>query len=71
MHNTDINPLKLNFIPGNSTNIEPRVNPIIVYKVCGQKFFNKKLVIFIKQKQPIANPIPIGIITGIYNVEIE
>lgn len=55
---------------GNSTKIEPRVNPIIPAKVILWNLSKRNLVIFMKTKQPINNPIPIGINILKDNVEI-
>ena len=46
---------------GNSTKIEPSVNPIIPTNVILWNLSKRNLVIFIKTKQPKTNPIPIGI----------
>ena len=52
---------KLDENVGNNTKIEPRVKPIIPANVILWKLSKRNLVIFIKAKQPIINPIPIGI----------
>ena len=54
----------------NSTKIEPRVNPIIPANVILWNLSKRNLVNFIKTKQPIINPIPIGINTLKDSVEI-
>ena len=55
---------------GNNTKIEPRVNPIIPANVILWNLSKRNLVNFIKTKQPIINPIPIGINTLKDSVEI-
>ena len=55
---------------GNSTKIEPSVNPIIPANVILWNLSKRNLVILIKTKQPIINPIPIGINTLKDSVEI-
>ena len=55
---------------GNSTKIEPSVNPIIPANVILWNLSKRNFVNFIKTKQPITNPIPIGINTLKDSVEI-
>ena len=63
--------LKKEEILGISTKIEPKEKPIIEKKVLVWKFFNKKLVNFIKTRQPKISPSPIGIRIGKYILERE
>ena len=51
--------------------MEPKEKPIIEKKVLVWKFFSKKLVNFIKTRQPNKSPTPIGIRTGKYILERE
>ena len=55
---------------GNNTKIEPSVNPIIPANVILWNLSKRNFVNFIKTKQPIINPIPIGINTLKDRVEI-